>query len=175
MHIKNIIIIITIFLIYDTYYENKYINQFKTYTKYYKMIGIAIFGIGSYVLINNGTKQSNLKIIENFINLVPIDKQSKSLIKPFIQDKEITSINRMNNSGKINNNRTCKRSVSETKKKYVASQQEWKCGECNEKLPAWFEVDHIKRLDRGGSNEINNLVALCRNCHGKKTAMENML
>ena len=81
----------------------------------------------------------------------------------------------MNNSGKINNNRTCKRSVSETKKKYVASQQEWKCGECNEKLPAWFEVDHIKRLDRGGSNEINNLVALCRNCHGKKTAMENML
>lgn len=175
MHIKNIIIIITIFLIYDTYYENKYINKLKSYTKIYKMIGIAIFGIGSYVLISNGTKQSKLKIMENFINLVPIDKQSKNLIKPFIIDKELSSINRINNSGKINNNRTCKRSVSETKKKYIASQQDWKCGECQEKLQAWFEVDHIKRLDRGGSNEINNLVALCRNCHGKKTAMENML
>ena len=67
-----------------------------------------------------------------------------------------------------------KRSVSETKKKYVASQQGWKCGDCKTQLNAWFEVDHIKRLEHGGTNEISNLVALCRDCHGKKTAMENM-
>ena len=67
-----------------------------------------------------------------------------------------------------------KRSVSETKKKYVASMQDWKCGDCREKLNAWFEVDHVHRLEYGGSNEVNNLVALCRNCHGKKTAFENM-
>ena len=45
---------------------------------------------------------------------------------------------------------------------------------CKNKLPAWFEVDHKIRLDQGGSNDIDNLVALCRNCHGKKTASENM-
>jgi len=67
-----------------------------------------------------------------------------------------------------------KRSVSETKKKYVAAQQGWKCGNCAKQLPAWFEVDHKIRLEHGGSNHINNLVALCRDCHGEKTAMENL-
>ena len=67
-----------------------------------------------------------------------------------------------------------KRSVSETKKKYVAAQQSWKCGHCNKQLPAWFEVDHKIRLEHGGSNHIDNLVALCRDCHGEKTAMENL-
>ena len=67
-----------------------------------------------------------------------------------------------------------KRSVSETKKKYVAAQQGWKCGNCTKQLPAWFEVDHKIRLEHGGSNHINNLVALCRDCHGEKTAMENL-
>jgi 5-methylcytosine-specific restriction endonuclease McrA len=70
--------------------------------------------------------------------------------------------------------KTNKRSVSETKKKFIASNQNWKCGECKEMLKAWFEVDHIQRLDQGGSNDISNLVALCRNCHGKKTSMENI-
>ena len=67
-----------------------------------------------------------------------------------------------------------KRSVSETKKKFVASKQDWTCGDCKQKLNAWFEVDHIKRLEYGGGNDVDNLVALCRDCHGKKTAMENM-
>jgi hypothetical protein len=57
---------------------------------------------------------------------------------------------------------------------YVASQQNWKCGNCKEQLSAWFEVDHKVRLERGGSNEVSNLVALCRECHGEKTAMENL-
>ena len=52
--------------------------------------------------------------------------------------------------------------------------QDWKCGDCRQKLNAWFEVDHKTRLEYGGSNEVDNLVALCRNCHGKKTAFENM-
>jgi hypothetical protein len=67
-----------------------------------------------------------------------------------------------------------KRSVSETKKKFVAAQQGWKCGHCGKQLPAWFEVDHKIRLEYGGSNHIDNLVALCRDCHGEKTAMENL-
>jgi hypothetical protein len=67
-----------------------------------------------------------------------------------------------------------KRSVSETKKKYVAAQQGWKCGDCGNQLTAWFEVDHKIRLEYGGSNHIDNLVALCRDCHGEKTAIENL-
>ena len=37
-----------------------------------------------------------------------------------------------------------------------------------------LEIDHKIRLENGGSNEVENLVALCRECHGGKTAMENM-
>ena len=105
------------------------------------------------------------------VQYMPIDKDSKHLITPIFN---LTDFNpqqkRMLNSG----NNTTKRSVSETKKKYVAASQNWLCGNCKEQLPAWFEVDHQIRLDSGGTNHINNLVALCRNCHGKKTAIENL-
>ena len=77
-------------------------------------------------------------------------------------------------SGSGSGVKATKRSVSETKKKYVAAQQGWKCGNCTKQLPAWFEVDHKIRLEHGGSNHIDNLVALCRDCHGEKTAMENL-
>jgi hypothetical protein len=67
-----------------------------------------------------------------------------------------------------------KRSVSETKKKYVAASQNWCCKHCQKQLPAWFEVDHVIKLEYGGSNAIDNLEALCRDCHGRKTACENL-
>ena len=46
------------------------------------------------------------------------------------------------------------------------------CGSCHKQLPAWF-VDHKIRLDSGGTNHIDNLLALCR-LSGKKTAFENL-
>ena len=84
---------------------------------------------------------------------------------------------RLMNSGHMsggNGVQKTKRSVSETKKKFVASRQNWKCGDCHEQLSALFEVDHKVRLEYGGSNHIDNLVALCRECHGKKTTIENL-
>ena len=77
---------------------------------------------------------------------------------------------RVMNSG----SKSSKRSVSETKKKFVAARQNWRCGKCTKQLPAWFEVDHKIRLEHGGSNHVDNLEALCRDCHGEKTAIENL-
>jgi 5-methylcytosine-specific restriction endonuclease McrA len=51
----------------------------------------------------------------------------------------------------------------------------WKCGHCNQQLDHTFEVDHILDLQYGGSNNVDNLVALCRNCHGKKTMKRHIL
>ena len=90
-------------------------------------------------------------------------------ILPMSNQTQISE-DRIMNSGK----KTTKRSVSETKKKFVASNQNWKCGKCGTQLPAWFEVDHKIRLDQGGDNHVDNLVALCRSCHGQKTTMENL-
>ncbi len=61
------------------------------------------------------------------------------------------------------------RKVTELTKKKIASDQYWKCKNCSNILDASFEVDHIIPLYKGGNNEIFNLQALCRNCHGKKT------
>ena len=84
--------------------------------------------------------------------------------------------NRIMRSGQVlqTGKKGTKRSVSETKKKFVASRQSWKCGDCGDQLNAWFEVDHKIRLEYGGSNHVDNLVALCRECHGKKTTIENL-
>jgi 5-methylcytosine-specific restriction endonuclease McrA len=77
---------------------------------------------------------------------------------------------RMLNSGGT----STKRSVSETKKKYVASQQNWCCGNCKDQLKATFEVDHKLDLQYGGTNHIDNLVALCVECHKTKTMQSNL-
>ena len=48
--------------------------------------------------------------------------------------------------------------------------QEPFCRSCDE--PA-TEVDHITPLARGGTNDSENLQALCKRCHSRKTATEN--
>lgn len=85
-----------------------------------------------------------------------------------------STLNQKQNKVLTSGKTSTKRCVSETKKKFVAAQQGWKCGHCKRQLPAWYEVDHITRLEHGGTNHIDNLVALCRDCHGKKTAIENL-
>ena len=66
------------------------------------------------------------------------------------------------------------RKVSDQLKKIVASQQLWNCKKCKNVLDATYEVDHIIALEDGGNNDIKNLQALCRNCHGKKTMEDNI-
>ena len=66
------------------------------------------------------------------------------------------------------------RQVTQLLKKKVAANQAWKCGHCHSILDASFEVDHIVALFKGGSNDESNLIALCRNCHGKKTVEERL-
>jgi hypothetical protein len=138
-----------------------------------------------------------------YIKYLPIDRNTASFITPIIDFTSNSITNELNNNynmtagtnlresqnlhRSINNNMTkqqqkilhsgntsTKRSVSETKKKFVAASQNWHCKSCQKQLPAWFEVDHVIKLEYGGSNAIDNLVALCRDCHGKKTAYENL-
>ena len=96
------------------------------------------------------------------------------------QNNRNNNLNNLNNINNINNNfinkpnRKVKRNVSESKKKFIASNQKWRCSHCQNLLDNTYEVDHIVALYRGGTNDLNNLEALCRNCHGKKTFREKM-
>ena len=157
------------------------------------MIFYVCLGVGIYLLLKKNPSQGRNMLLyaNNVVKFMPIDKASMDLLSPIIDftslskssfmeslndiDASTTSFSN-NNIQKINSSgkNATKRCVSETKKKYVAAGQEWKCGKCNEQLDHTFEIDHKIRLEYGGGNDVNNLVALCRNCHGKKTASENM-
>lgn len=188
MKLELLILAVTLFFIYDTYYDGKYRKLLLSWKKYYQMIFFGILGLGIYLLLKRNPSQGKNMLLyaNNVVKYMPIDKSSLELFSPIIDfttNKEGGFMETLNNieqvpqeekrllsSGKFGT----KRSVSETKKKYVASQQDWKCSHCGAQLNAWFEVDHKIRLEHGGGNDVNNLVALCRECHGKKTAMENM-
>lgn len=73
-----------------------------------------------------------------------------------------------------NGTSTNERLVSDTTKKIVAAQQEWKCGLCGRLLDETYEVDHVTPLYKGGSNDIKNLMALDPICHRKKTNADRL-
>ena len=180
MTIKLWIIILCAFIIYNIYYDNKTFINIKNYKKYYKIFIVVIMGFGALSIVNKSPKMTyeNMKTLQEFIRVMPMDKQSKDIFTPLFSSqcysgispsREQASIRKIETSGSKGN----KRSVSETKKKYVASQQNWSCNKCKQKLNHTFEVDHKVRLEYGGTNEVSNLEALCRECHGQKTSFEN--
>ena len=65
-----------------------------------------------------------------------------------------------------------RRRVTERVKKLVAAEQLWKCARCSDVLTSAYQVDHVTPLWQGGSNNRDNLAALCANCHAIKTQTE---
>ena len=201
MKIELFFIVVTGFFIFNTYYDGKYTKIFVKNKKYFQMGFFALVGFAIYLMMKkNPVRSKNILLhANNMIKYMPIDKSSMSMISPILDFTTLGNNGSNHFLGELNDNdvdnssqqqqqatnnyekrilqsggKGTKRSVSETKKKYVASIQDWKCKDCKTQLTAWFEVDHIKRLEYGGGNNVENLVALCRDCHGRKTAMENM-
>lgn len=202
MRVELVLVVVTGFLIYNTYHDGKYTKMFMAGKKYYQMAFYGVLGVGVYLLLKRNPAQCKNMLMHanNMVKYMPINKTSMNMINPILDFttsgqsggggaggdgdggtqtgafmSSFMESNNMNEQRILQSGKKAtKRSVSETKKKFVAAQQNWKCGDCQNQLTAWFEVDHIKRLEYGGGNDVGNLVALCRECHGKKTAMENM-
>ena len=195
MRIEIVLFLITAFIIANIYTDGKYLKMALSWKKYYQMAGVAMGALFIYwVLKKNPLHAKNILMTSNdYLKYMPVDRNTSDILSPILDftskhsfsngqgvneaypivhvpGPNDRSIDKMMNSGK----KATKRSVSETKKKFVASRQGWKCGDCGEQLNAWFEVDHKQRLEYGGSNHIDNLLALCRECHGKKTTIENL-
>ena len=79
-----------------------------------------------------------------------------------------------NSNKKYTSNKVLRSRLNETKKKVVASSQQWSCKNCKQLLDASYEIDHIIPLYKGGNNDLTNLQALCRNCHGQKTIHDKL-
>jgi hypothetical protein len=200
MRIELWIFFITIGLIYNTYYDGKYSKLLKDNIKYIKIALIGFGGLILYLFLKRHPTESHslLKHAADIVKYMPIDKNSKDLVTPFLditsnsnflQGNAISNLSptnsntlpvqtknygRSNGYGHNRHKRPMKRSVSETKKKFVASNQNWICNHCKQQLDATYEIDHVIELQYGGTNDVTNLVALCRNCHGKKTMMNRM-
>lgn len=202
MKLELLIIGVTLFFIVNTYLDGKLVQYMKQWKKYYQIALFAFVGLCVYLMLKKNPQQVHdlCRNANQYVKMMPIDRNTQNVLMPIIDftKSSLDTVQRQNtNLSDPNNNRLnnyenltpnqrrilmsgnqkggkTKRSVSETKKKYVASQQGWKCKHCTVQLPAWFEVDHVIKLEYGGSNSIDNLEALCRDCHGKKTAMENL-
>ena len=164
-------------LIYNTYHDNKYLKLIQSWKKYFKMAGIAFVGISIYLYVKKDPKNSRdmFKHASKLMSTMPVDKKSVGFAEMILNSQVSNNQSYSPESSILNNKKQHKRSVSETKKKYVASSQNWTCKNCHEKLEATFEVDHVIELQDGGTNNIDNLVALCRNCHGKKGMFRKIL
>jgi len=193
MRLEIFVLGLTAFFVYNAYTDGKYTKMFMSFKKYYKMIFYALLGIGIYYMLKRNPSRGKdmLFYANNVVKCLPIDRNSMDMLSPIIDFTGTSNSSFMEGFNDIepsapgflpsgerriqsSGRGATKRSVSETKKKYVAANQEWKCGNCHNQLDHTFEIDHKLRLEYGGGNDVNNLIALCRNCHGKKTASENM-
>jgi len=201
MNIRKWVILITVFLIANTYYDGKFTDYLILGKKYYKMIMYGFIGLSIYMFMKKHPNESQNMLIHanSLIKYMPIDKNTTDLISPIMDFTNIKEtfnnfkpnpnviphlsnnpnyntpqMRRMMNSGIQTGGNKHKRCVSESKKKFVAAQQQWKCDMCSNMLDATFEVDHKVDLQFGGSNHVSNLAALCPNCHRKKTLETNI-
>jgi hypothetical protein len=200
MRIEIVLFLIAGLIIANIYTEGKYLKMVLSWKKYWQMAGIAVGAVVLYWLFKKNPDNAKQMLLTSneYIKYLPIDRNATSMLSPILDftakhsfagasaaypvvempDPSQSRTQRMMQSGGGGGSQQgvgkTKRSVSETKKKFVASRQGWKCGDCGDQLNAWFEVDHKVRLEYGGSNHVDNLLALCRECHGKKTTMENL-
>ena len=181
MKINFVIFLLTVFLIANTYYDGKFTEYLTKGKKYYKMATFAFVGLSIYLFINKnpGESKNLIKHATDLIRYMPVDSNTSDMLTPlfdFTNARE--KLNQLNHTPQMkrmmNSGGGSKRCVSETKKKYVAAQQGWKCNMCKDQLSHTFQVDHKIDLQFGGDNSIGNLAALCNNCHAEKTASNNL-
>lgn len=66
-----------------------------------------------------------------------------------------------------------KRKVCADLKKIIYFEQDFKCALCSRKTVN-IDIDHIRPLFMGGSNDRSNLQGLCKDCHATKCATERI-
>ena len=162
----NLLFLFLIIIMFSKYFFN--IDIINKLYKWLKIISFIILIFLVYKYYNNQELKYSIIKSMNKVDKVPVERT-------FLDINKYLSISKSNKHNlNCNKSKKIKRNVTNSQKKYIASQQEWKCGHCQKLLDHSYEVDHIKALFKGGDNSLENLVALCRNCHGIKTMNERL-
>ena len=184
MRIELIMLIVVGGLCYHVYSDGKWIAPLIAYKKQAQIGGIVLAGLFKYWIFKSDPLNAHKLLVsgKDFVKYMPIDSTASSFLSPVLDftgkwystggggGREAAAVSKMMNSGQ----NTTKRSVSETKKKFKAASQDWKCFDCKKQLDGLFEVDHIVPLHKGGTNHIENLHALCVNCHKLRTVSDKL-
>jgi len=65
--------------------------------------------------------------------------------------------------------------ISISQKNEILARQKNRCAICKKLLDMRIKhFDHIKEVYKGGKSKVNNLQALCLNCHAKKTHKDRL-
>lgn len=204
MRIEIPLVVLTAAVISNIYTEGYVYRKLLSYKKYYQMFGVFCLSLFFYYVFKKNPQNSHKVLLSTneYLKYLPIDKNASDILTPILNftssssssapafapsylgggggrdddnDYEFPQAAVSHASNSISSSTTkIKRVVSETKKKFVAARQNWRCNLCQRQLNAWFEIDHINRLEYGGTNHVDNLSALCRECHGQKTTIENL-
>jgi len=159
MRLELYILLIAGFIIANIYTDGKYTKMLTFGKKYYQMAGVAFGALMLYILFKKNPLRAQQMIgaSNEYLKYLPIDRNTSNMISPILdftskqnmspvqngynmsggeqynnpivsmpESSNMYAENRIMNSGK----KSTKRSVSETKKKFVASRQDWKCGDC---------------------------------------------
>jgi hypothetical protein len=194
MRIELVIFFIAAGVVFHIYTEGKYTKWLLQQKKYWQIGGIIVGALILCWLLRKDPMRakSMIESTHEYLKYMPIDGGTSRLLSPildmtakhaFLQESvgrpvlaldaaAVSTGGSMDGGG--GGGRVVKRSVSETKKKFVAARQRWTCKDCGIILTATYEIDHIVRLVRGGTNHVDNLAALCPNCHRQKTMLENL-
>ena len=167
----ELFIIVLMVLLY--LYTNGYIQ-----TNYF-----SLFLGNILILIKNNIKISVFGFI--FIIFIINPKWIENVLKCFINvngKKQATNTDLLKEYNFVNSIRSLTEiakkktdNLLENKKKFLATEQKWKCRFCETMLGEGHEIDYIVPLFRGGTNDIKNLQVLCKDCHNKKFIMEQIL
>jgi len=124
--------------------------------------------------------QATNKIIPNptYINTLKepgnLDESSTGI--KYLPDEELIDRLNLRKETKINRYTTTQYSRNPDLAKYVKEKASWICQDCKQKAPfidkatnqPYLEIHHIKPLSEDGSDTLENVIALCPNCHRKR-------
>jgi len=189
MRIELFILLVTTVVVGNIYTDGYYYKYIMSQKKLLQISGVVFGGLALYMLLKK-TPNNAYQLIDKtneYLKYLPIDQNTTDIINPILDLTKNNYFRSNNNLATHNSDQNTpivgtytnpiqrvKRSVSNARKKFVAARQKWKCNDCKQLLEAWFDVDHVLSLERGGNNEVDNLVALCKGCHGRKTTIDNL-
>ena len=106
MKLELFIFGITAFLVFNTYYDGKYLKVFHSWQKEIKMSTFAFVGLSLYIYLkkNPGQSQTMMSHANDIIRYMPISRSSADMLSPFLDFANQKSLFQEGGAGNVDVN-----------------------------------------------------------------------